>query len=59
MMLKLILRLNKYVYIIVKLTNELGYDGGAFFSHDEKKIVFRASRPNTDEEKDLYTKMLK
>lgn len=29
----------------LQLTNELGYDGGAFFSRDSKKIVWRASRP--------------
>ncbi len=29
----------------LQLTNELGYDGGAFFSSDSKKIIWRASRP--------------
>jgi Tol biopolymer transport system component len=29
----------------LQLTRELGYDGGAFFSRDSKKIVWRASRP--------------
>lgn len=29
----------------IQLTNQLGYDGGAFFSRDSKKIVWRASRP--------------
>ncbi|KAA3620233.1 MAG: hypothetical protein DWQ05_01810 [Calditrichaeota bacterium] len=29
----------------LQLTNTLGYDGGAFFSPDSKKIVWRASRP--------------
>jgi TolB protein len=29
----------------LQLTSELGYDGGAFFSFDSKKIVWRASRP--------------
>ncbi len=29
----------------LQLTSELGYDGGAFFSNDSKKIVWRASRP--------------
>ncbi|MFZ1280741.1 MAG: hypothetical protein WAR59_07885, partial [Ignavibacteriaceae bacterium] len=33
-----------------RLTFEKGYDGGAFFSPDGKKIVFRASRPVTDEQ---------
>jgi Tol biopolymer transport system component len=27
-----------------QVTDELGYDGGAFFSHDGRKIVFRATR---------------
>ncbi len=30
---------------LLQLTNLPGYDGGAFFSHDSKKIVWRASRP--------------
>ncbi len=30
---------------LLQLTDKLGYDGGAFFSHDSKKIVWRASRP--------------
>jgi len=29
----------------IQLTDILGYDGGAFFSHDSKRIVWRASRP--------------
>ncbi len=29
----------------IQLTNTLGYDGGAFFSPDGSKIVWRASRP--------------
>jgi len=29
----------------IQLTKTLGYDGGAFFSRDSKKIVWRASRP--------------
>jgi Tol biopolymer transport system component len=33
-----------------RLTFEKGYDGGAFFSQDGSKIVFRASRPKTEEE---------
>ena len=33
-----------------RLTFQKGYDGGAFFSQDGKKIVFRASRPKTEEE---------
>ena len=34
-----------------------GYDGGAFFSHDSKKLVWRASRPN-DEELPIYKDLL-
>jgi Tol biopolymer transport system component len=30
---------------VKRLTNTPGYDGGAFFSQDCKKIVWRASRP--------------
>lgn len=30
---------------VLQLTDELGYDGGAFFSHNSKMIVWRASRP--------------
>jgi Tol biopolymer transport system component len=33
-----------------QVTTGLGYDGGAFFSPDGKKLVFRASR--FDNEKD-------
>jgi Tol biopolymer transport system component len=32
------------------LTNKLGYDGGAFFSHDAKKIIWRAFYPETKKE---------
>jgi TolB protein len=40
-----------------QLTNILGYDGGAFFSRDSKKIVWRASRPSGDAA-DSYKKLL-
>jgi len=30
---------------LLQLTDKLGYDGGAFFSNNSKKIVWRASRP--------------
>lgn len=43
---------------LLQLTNELGYDGGAFFSQDSKKIVWRASRPQ-GEDADSYKKLLK
>ena len=34
---------------IIQLTDELGYDGGAFFSPNSDKIVWRASRPEGEE----------
>jgi Tol biopolymer transport system component len=37
-----------------QVTNGLGYDGGAFFSPDGKKLVFRASRPTTEAEVKEY-----
>jgi Tol biopolymer transport system component len=43
---------------VKQITNELGYDGGAFFSPDGSKLVFRASRPKTDEEKKEYKDFL-
>lgn len=42
---------------LLQLTNTIGYDGGAFFSHDSKKIVWRASRPK-GEEAEKYKKLL-
>ena len=42
---------------LLQLTDELGYDGGAFFSRDSKKIVWRASRP-TGEDADVYRELL-
>ena len=35
---------------VKQVTHMLGYDGGAFFSPDGKKLVFRASRPQTPED---------
>ena len=43
---------------VTQITNELGYDGGAFFSPDGTKIVFRASRPKTKAEIDSYKTLL-
>ncbi len=43
---------------LLQLTNTLGYDGGAFFSRDSKKIVWRASRPKGDEA-EKYKELLK
>jgi len=42
----------------LQLTHELGYDGGAFFSPDSKKIVWRASRPTGKDAED-YKDLLK
>ena len=42
-----------------QVTDQLGYDGGAFFSPDGSKLVFRSSRPKTDEEVAEYTGLLK
>jgi Tol biopolymer transport system component len=42
-----------------QITFGLGYDGGAFFSPDGKKLVFRASRPKTDGEIKEYKDLLK
>ena len=41
-----------------QITNTLGYDGGAFFSPDGKWIVWRASRPSTDAEREKYLRLL-
>lgn len=41
----------------LQLTDELGYDGGAFFSPDSEQIVWRASRP-TGEAGEKYSRLL-
>ena len=43
---------------VVWATNELGYDGGAFFSPDGSQLIWRASRPKTDDEVLHYTELL-
>ena len=43
---------------VVQVTNELGYDGGAFFSPDGTQLLFRASRPKTKEEITKYKSLL-
>jgi Tol biopolymer transport system component len=43
---------------VKRITNILGYDGGAWFSPDGKKIIWRASRPSTPEEVKEYTELL-
>jgi TolB protein len=44
---------------VKKLTNELGYDGGPFWSYDGKLIVYRAHHPQTETEKADYLALLK
>jgi Tol biopolymer transport system component len=41
-----------------QITHEMGYDGGAFFSPDGSKIVWRASRPKPGPELDEYKQLL-
>jgi TolB protein len=41
-----------------QLTNELGYDGGPFFSWDGSKIVYRSYHPKTAEEIERYKSLL-
>jgi Tol biopolymer transport system component len=41
-----------------RLTHTPGYDGGAFFSADCKKLVWRASRPEAGKELDDYKRLL-
>ena len=40
------------------LTNKLGYDGGPFFSHNGKKIVWRAYYPESDKEVADYNNLI-
>lgn len=44
---------------VERATTALGYDGGAFFSPDCKKIVWRASRPRLGKETEEYIALLK
>ena len=41
-----------------RITNTLGYDGGAWFSPDGKKLIWRASRPKTEAEIKEYKELL-
>lgn len=43
---------------VKRLTNELGYDGGPFWSADGKQIVYRAFHPENEKEKNDYTSLL-
>lgn len=44
---------------VKRLTNTLGYDGGAYYSPDSKMIVWRANHPTTDQDKADYLALLK
>ena len=41
-----------------QLTNELGYDGGAFFNSDASKIVWRVYHPKSETEVNQYKALL-
>jgi Tol biopolymer transport system component len=42
-----------------QITKTYGYDGGAVFSRDGKKIVYRAGHPTTSETKQKYADLIK
>jgi Tol biopolymer transport system component len=44
---------------VTRLTDQLGYDGGAFFSWDGRSIVYRASHPETAAEREEYVALLR
>ncbi len=44
---------------VKRLTHAVGYDGGAYYSNDCKKIVWRANRPKDAKEKEAYQALLK
>ena len=41
----------------IQITDQLGYDGGAFFSYDGTKIVWRAFYPETDQKITHYKQL--
>jgi Tol biopolymer transport system component len=43
---------------VKQITNSLGYDGGAFYSPDGSKLIFRASRPKTEADIKVYKDLL-
>jgi Tol biopolymer transport system component len=43
---------------VKRITNMLGYDGGAWFSADGKRLIWRASRPETEAEIKEYKELL-
>jgi Tol biopolymer transport system component len=42
-----------------QVTKDLGYDGGAFFTHDGERLIYRAYHPQTAAEKKSYKEDLK
>jgi TolB protein len=44
---------------VKRLTNTIGYDGGAYYSPNSKMIVWRANHPDTDAKKAEYMGLLK
>ena len=44
--------------MVKRLTTEVGYEGGAFFSPDSTRIVYRAQHPKTPEELKAYKDLL-
>ena len=44
---------------VVQVTHQLGYDGGAAYSPDGKQLVWRAWHPETDQDKQDYTDLVK
>jgi len=42
----------------VRLTNSLGYDGGAYFSHDGKRIVWRTYRTDDTAANHTFSRLL-
>ena len=54
-----IYRMDKNGKNVRKLTSEVGYDGGPFWSYDGKQIVYRASHPQSEQEKSDYLALLK
>jgi TolB protein len=42
-----------------RVTHDLGYDGGAYFTHDGKRLIYRAFHPETAQEKVQYKTDLK
>jgi len=44
---------------VKRLTNEIGYDGGPFFSYDSQWIIYRAYHPTSEKDIADYTGLLK